>query len=164
MCAVANWLAQPFPEIQTTIAFQSSDLTHPGCRELYDWWHGHQPEQPARHSFDIVDHPQLAPDIYLTELLDGRQFRVRLQGEQVKSLMAPVGFPLSFALGDPDPIGQVASNYVQSITRNVPLRHTGTLKSFEKDFVSFEGVDVPLAGTDKNRGYILGVIYALEND
>ena len=136
-------------------------MQHPSCRRLFEWWQSFSPGQPRRGDFDIVDHAELAANIYLSELLEDGRFEVRLQGEEIARIFAPDGFPRFFGVHDPDPYGQVARNYVEAIARNAPLLHSGTLRPFDKDFIAFESLDIPLGTTDRHKGHILGVLFRL---
>jgi len=56
-------------------------LTRPELRALWCWWRDAATEGiPRRDRFDIAEHPQLAPHLYLIERMPGG-YRLRLAGE-----------------------------------------------------------------------------------
>ncbi len=156
---MTDWLQQTYPSIRTVADFDERELVDPGCRELFGWWKGYQPVLPPRSDFDIVEHPALAANIYLIEQVSSSEFRIRLQGERVRQMVGPSGFPTTLKTNDTGPIGQIARNYAEAIARNAALRHAGSFDPFDKEYLQIEAVEVPLAADIGNTGYILGVIY-----
>src|SRR3546814_5165746 len=63
----------------------AEDLRRPKPRHLYEWWSGASGSGvPLRRAFDIVEHREIATQVFLLEVLPGSRFRTRIVGSRTQ--------------------------------------------------------------------------------
>lgn len=124
------------------------------CRALAAWWKGSSDNTvPCRCAFDITEHPQLAPYLFLVDIPEPGAYRFRLMGEMAKTVVGVNSTGL--VLRRAEVRGQNAmlvDYYEQIITTRQPWSCEGNLAGYE----GFESIDCPLTvpGTDAIGGLI----------
>ncbi|WP_207485108.1 PAS domain-containing protein [Arenibaculum pallidiluteum] len=150
---------------EETVGADTAFLTRKAGR-LHSWWHRTAAGRlPLRREFDVLDHWDMAPNLFLVEALPGGQFLMRLQGESVISLFGAnsTGQLISeaAALGE---FGQaIHEHYSGTATRSTCRRCVGTLERVgERSWISFESLDCPLSRDGTGTDFILGVVEVIE--
>ncbi|WP_259780560.1 hypothetical protein [Aestuariispira ectoiniformans] len=134
------------------------------CRSLYDWWEAaagdHGGEAPWA-SFDIVDHRELAPHLYLLKVAgEGESFEFSLHGEFPKRMFADRCWnKQSVAPDDDHPVkAKLYHHYYDSFIGRQPKRSLGKVCSEGLLSSNFESVDLPLFDTDGRVIRFIGAI------
>lgn len=148
---VAHYVALSGREV---FSVDESRLIAPCCRRLWQWWraaavHG----TPDRAGFDIVDHADLAPNLYLIERA-ARGFRLRLSGESfVQMFNRRRGHEWRHDAAEPLP--RAFAGYFDFVLENGRAYHSiGRLRCEWSDWFRFESLLCPLrhAGGDQLLG------------
>jgi len=139
---------------------EASALATPAVRSLWNWWDGARDGGglPARHRFDIAEHPALAPNLFLVERCDVG-FRLRLAGEAfVEMFGRRKGH--EWRAEAPELLARAMAGYFDFVVESGwPHRSTGRLKCPWADWFTYESLTCPLGGEDAGR--LLGVAVKL---
>jgi hypothetical protein len=133
------------------------ETAHPKIVRIYEYWKKIAPKDgvlPGRRDIDPVDIPTLLENIWLLDVLgEPKRFRVRLIGENIRSLGNPVkpGDFLDQHLGDASPaVGDLrfvaAERQPLWFRGDAELHHTSTMFELERLFLPFamDGATVDL--------------------
>jgi hypothetical protein len=132
------------------------------ARALWAWWHRVSAggAQPHRNDFDVIEHPQLAANLYLVEPVPGG-FRLRLTGEVFQQLFSR-GRGHAWMHDDAEPLARAFAGYFDFVTeRKQPFRSLGRMKCAYSDWFSFESLLCPLRHDDGDQ--LLGVAVRLRD-
>ncbi len=128
----------------------------PEVQALWSWWRGVAAggPQPHRNDFDVVEHRQLAANLFLVEPVAGG-FRLRLAGAVFEQLFrrrrGHVWLRDSGA-----PLARAFAGYFDFVTEQArPYRSIGRMRCEYSDWFSFESLLCPLRHADGDR--LLGV-------
>jgi hypothetical protein len=126
------------------------------ARALWTWW-SHAAaggQQPHRHDFDVVEHRQLAANLYLIEPV-ASGFRLRLAGEVFQHLFRR-GRGHVWLRDTAEPLAQAFAGYFDFVVeQGVPYRSVGRMACEYSDWFSFESLLCPLRHEDGDQ--LLGV-------
>jgi hypothetical protein len=129
-------------------------LASPALRVLWRWWcvaaeHG----VPEQRSFDIAEHPSLAPNLYLIERVP-RGFRLRLAGEDfVQMFNRRKGH--EWRHDAPEPLARAFAGYFDYVVESGrPYHSLGRMRCGWSDWFRFESLICPLRhhGADQLLG------------
>lgn len=127
---------------------------------LYAWWlQASGGSVPLKRQFDVTAHPQLAASLFLVELLDDGDFRFRLVGERVITLLGRNSTGKRVRNIYRDDFGHALDEYYASILADGRCRRcSGSLAFAYKDYWRFESVDCPLSSDGTRLDFILGAL------
>lgn len=129
---------------------------------LYRWWTLNAgSDVPSRARFDILDHPTLAPYIFLVEAQADGAFLIKLSGENVVAILGhnPTGGMVTAS--DPwERFGhKLHAHYSSVVKHRAPHLCSGDLAHAARGFVRFESIDCPLKSDGSDSiSHIIGVI------
>lgn len=139
---------------------RDTDLNSPAARRLRDWWwreaeHG----IPRKNRFDIVDHFDAAPDLFLVEVLAGERFRTRIIGEQAK-MHVEAGRAGSVISQDSTQkfLKILWQHYNDVISRKEPIMCKGYVEYEKNRCCLYEGLDCPLSSDGNTVTHIVGIL------
>jgi len=149
-------------------AFLSPKVAH-----LYAWWRqracadltgaamsaGAAPRVPLRREFDIADHPQIVPDLFLVEVLPSGEFLMKLEGERVIELFGINNTGRIVSEGAEGDYGHALAEYYRGIVEERLCRRClGNLEQVDdRRWIEFESIDCPLSRDGSQVDFILGV-------
>lgn len=138
------------------IAFQSSRVAR-----LKAWWcraSEHGVQMPRKLDFDIIQHFDLAPNLFLAELGQDGHFFYRIRGETILWMFggAQRGRDVS-AYRQAEFRQDVEDYYREVFAGGFPVLLKGDLRFANGLGAAFESLDCPLAGPDGTPRYILGI-------
>lgn len=146
--------------VTDTTVFLTTKVSH-----LYDWWRscapGNPPARlPLRREFDVADHVQIVPDLFLVEVLPDNRFLMKLEGERVIELFGinNTGRIIAEGAGEED-FGHALAEYYRVIVEEKRCRRSiGNLeRMYDRCWVEFESIDCPLSRDGDRVDYIIGV-------
>jgi len=151
-----------FRRIEKRLVKNKNELTCQMTRTLYDWWSSYTPDFPSRSDFDIIKVPTLASNIYLVEVLGPGKYLYRLCGETVGHLVGHAYRMVEISLDSPKIEDSTFAKYLDDLIANrAACSCSGDLAFFEKDFLSFESFDCPLADETGTITHFIGVMCEL---
>lgn len=138
-------------------------------RALFAWWRdataARQGELPGRQAFDILSHVRIAADLFLVEVIDDTSFRMKVQGDNVISLIGRSNMGRVFRLGQTADAkeAEIAEHYARVVASRAAWRCRGSAAVFDKSYLSVESVDCPLADPATGRiTHIVGVLQEVD--
>ena len=136
-----------------------ASFTSDAVTALNDWWLGFHPLMPSMNEFDIVDHANLAPNLFLYKILEPGVYQYRLNGEEVVQLTGATQAGVTFSDKDQDQESVTLANYLNQVVESrIPWTCGGSMAHVGRDHLRFESIDCPLAGKDGRVTHILGVM------
>jgi len=137
-------------------------------RRLYDWWATvNRDHPPRRRDFDVVDHADLAENLFLAKALDRERFLMKLHGEAVIAMFGhnPTGHIVS-AADSVETFGHALHEYYRTVLDDGwPHLCVGDLSHVDRGFIVFESIDCPLIDEETGEfGYIIGVTEPIEEN
>ncbi len=129
-------------------------------RQLWHWWCSVAGAgRPHRRDFDIVQHPGLAPNLYLIEAMPGG-FRIRLTGDAFVQ-MFHTGKGYEWRYDSPEPLNAAFANvFAYILEQGVPHHSLGRLQWDAIDWFHFESLVCPLRNDGPDQ--LLGVAVRVE--
>jgi hypothetical protein len=142
-------------------------LLTPKVARLFAWWQRHaEGRVPLRRDFDVLDHWDMAPHLFLVEALRDGQFLMRLEGEAVITLFGVnnTGKLISRSTGLGD-YGHAIHEYYEGLVAERSCRRcVGNLERVnERGWISFESLDCPLSRDGERVDFIIGVMDVVAN-
>jgi len=140
----------------------ATEFLSPKVAQLYRWWRSHAQDGslPLRRAFDIAEHTDIIPDLFLVEVLADGQFLMKLEGERVIDLFGVnrARDIISLSEGAAD-YGHALAEYYQSVVDERLCRLcTGNLEHLgHRQWIDFESIDCPLSRDGGQVDFILGV-------
>ena len=154
---VAAYVAQSG---RSVLPVAEGEADTPEAQALWAWWCRASAggAQPHRHDFDVIEHPQLAANLYLVEPVPGG-YRLRLAGEGFQQLFRRARGHV-WLHGAPEPLARAFAGYFDFVTeQRRPYRSLGRMKCEWSDWFSFESLLCPLRHEDGDQ--LLGVAVQL---
>jgi len=138
---------------------RSPEFATAPCRQLFDWWasragDGVSGKLPRREDFDIVEHSELAENIYIIAgTAEG--FELRLAGEEYIRLFG-LKRGWIWRSDATDPVMHDSAAFLAFVAQaKRPLRTIGRLELIERHWIELETVVCPLAlGEDGNAKFL----------
>ncbi|KLN60159.1 hypothetical protein WH96_13305 [Kiloniella spongiae] len=133
-----------------------------------EWWLSFAPNTPAKSDFDILDHIDLIPDIFLVKRLNDTDFEFRVHGESANNIFDDnIGKTISTNGSETNDKEKedvrLAKYYVELLKQPCCLRNEGNLPFLKKEHIRFESLDCPLLDENKKLTYIIGTIMTLDD-
>ncbi|MGO1118263.1 hypothetical protein ACTL6U_06150 [Rhodovibrionaceae bacterium A322] len=154
-----------FREVLRSPAKSRSQFKTNTCGEIFDWYQSFAPNRPRRDQFDILDHVDKAPNIFLVAVLGDGRFEYRLHGEEVARLIGKNNAGVFFSPKGPDLDLSRFARYLSELCHDGIAMHSyGTLSELGKAFLTFEAFDFPLVDEQGNITHVLGVISLTSKD
>jgi hypothetical protein len=137
-------------------------------RALMEWWLSFAPRTPFKSEFDILDHIDLVPDIFLVKRLNQTDFEFRVHGESANNIFDEyIGKVISTRgpkTNDRECKDvELAEYYVEILNQSLCFRNEGVLSFLKKKNVKFESLDCPLLDEQGNPTFIIGTITILDH-
>lgn len=158
-----NAALDQFVEVAAESVTQADALSGGSTRSLFTWWcrtAAAADGMPARAAFDILDHVAIAADLFLVEVVDPGRFLMKVQGDNVITLIgrSNMGRVFSVAAADRKEHG-IAAHYARVVDSRKAWRCRGSAAVFDKSYLSVEAVDCPLSDPATGRvTHIVGVL------
>lgn len=161
---VQSFLQSEFHHIETVsrvpaglqAQFQSSRVAR-----LRGWWcekSGGGQHVPLRREFDILDHFDLAPNLFLAQRDEAGRFVYRVRGETVLWLFGGKERGTSVAAYTATEFQQNVDEYYHGILADrTPVLLRGDVSLANGNSTAFESIDCPLADDDGVPRFILGL-------
>ncbi|WP_125933286.1 hypothetical protein [Kiloniella majae] len=135
-------------------------------RALMEWWLSFAPKTPLKSDFDILEHIDLVPDIFLVKRLNETDFEFRVHGESANNIFDEYIGKIISTQGPQNNDRerkdvQLAQYYVEILNQPSCVRNEGILSFLKKKNVKFESLDCPLLDEQGNLAYIIGTITIL---
>lgn len=149
---------------EQTVTDTTSFLTSKVAR-FYEWWRScalgsSTVRLPLRREFDITDHIEIVPDLFLVEVLPDDGFLMKLEGERVIELFGAniSGRIIREGAGEAD-YGHALAEYYRSIVDEKRCRRCiGNLeRMYDRRWIEFESIDCPLSRDGDRVDFIIGV-------
>ncbi len=139
---------------------EHTDLTSPAARKLRDWWWREaQAGIPRKRCFDIIDHFDAAPDLFLIEVLAGDRFRTRIIGEQAKTLVEDGRAGAIISQDNPQKFLKILwEHYTEVVSRKEPIMCRGYVEYKQDRCCLYEGLDCPLSSDGNTVTHIIGIL------
>ena len=158
--------ARPTYNLQVEIAEAKTTFSHKKNVEFFEWWSQvRDGDCPYRRQFDIVDHPRWAANVFLVrvESSDPWAFRFQLIGNGVIDMLGrnDTGVALSESAWD-TPESVATRAYVEMMQHRRPVRFSGSLAVYDRDYIDFESIDAPFLGEDGTVSTVIGLICRLQ--
>lgn len=154
-----------FVEIAAEIACDPDAFRGEATRALFVWWRDAsaacQGGLPPRRAFDILDHTRIAADLFLVQVIDETSFCMKVQGDNVISLIGRSNMGRVFRLAKTvdSKEYEIAEHYARVVASRTAWRCRGSAAVFDKSYLSVESVDCPLADPATGRiTHIVGVL------
>jgi hypothetical protein len=146
--------------IEESVVGAHTRFASPLTRQLHDWWIGANGGRvPLKRQFDITEHPSIAANIFLTDLTPDGEFRFKLLGEHVISMIGANRTGMRVRNGTEADFGHALDEYYWSILRERQCKLClGTMAFADKDYWRFESLDCPLSSDGERIDYIIGVM------
>jgi hypothetical protein len=154
--------------VTDTTVFLSPKVAH-----LYTWWRSRARSDlagaalaadaplrlPLRREFDIADHAQIVPDLFLVEVLPSGEFLMKLEGERVIELFGVNVTGRIITEGTEGDYGHALAEYYRGIVEERLCRRcVGNLEQVDdRRWIEFESIDCPLSRDGRQVDFILGV-------
>lgn len=154
---VAAYVAQSGRSVLPVV---DGELETPEAQALWAWWRQASAggARPHRRDFDVVEHPQLAANLYLVEPIAGG-YRLRLAGEAFQQLFRRSRGHV-WLHDAPEPLARAFAGYFDFVTgEGRPYRSLGRMKCEYSDWFSFESLLCPLRHEEGDQ--LLGVAVRL---
>ena len=153
---------QPTHDLQVEIAETKTQFTHESNIEFFEWWsYVRNHACPYRHQFDITEHPHWASRIFLVriESADPAVFRFHLVGNGVIDMLGRNDTGTTLSESGWDLSGCVATHaYKAMLDHKRPLRFSGSLSMYNREYINFESIDAPFLGQDDTVSAVIGLI------
>lgn len=142
------------------VCMPDSVLRSATAARLRDWWWREAADGvPRRERFDVLDHFEAAPDLFLVEVLPHGEFRTRLIGENAKAHVEAGRLGAIIQWNDPQAFRQVLWQYYQRIvTERRPMTCVGDVHYAATKSRLYEGLDCPLSTDGTRVTQILGLL------
>lgn len=142
------------------VCFPGMALRSPVATSLLNWWWQESKNGiPPKSCFDILEHFDAAPDLFLIEVLPNRAFRTRLIGERAKSYVEEGRLGYIICKDDPkDFLAVLWRHYSKVVEKKLPVLCTGHVSYTAQQSQLYEGLDCPLTTNGHTVTYIIGII------
>lgn len=148
-----------FHAVERLIVSQGMAFRSELTERLCDWWSGFQPDLPQRSAFDILDHPRLAPYLFLYRFNAPDEIEYRLNGEAVVRAIGRTQAGNIISPDHADGENAALAAYLMEVAESRQAHCCrGTLAFVDKKHLRFESVDCPLAGPDGTVSHIVGLL------
>lgn len=142
-------------QIMPSIELFEADPT----KELFEWYSKYAPNLPTRKDFDIIKYWELAPYLYLIEVVDEDHFAYRLNGEQVIEILGHSQKGRYIKSVDEITENDTFRDHLKNVIKmGQAVRCQGTLPLLHHSSISFESFDCPLVDCNGDITHILGAI------
>jgi hypothetical protein len=130
------------------------------ARRLNDWWwRGHDGRIPSKSSFDILDHFDAAPEIFLVEVLEDGSFVTRIIGEKARVCVEPGRLGTVIRHDDDRPfIRTLHKHYSLVAQEKIPFKCACMATYISAKGFVFEGLDCPLSLDGTRVTHIIGIL------
>lgn len=141
------------------VCMPDSALRSAAASSLRDWWWREGADDlPRKERFDVLDHFNAAPDLFLVEVLPHGEFRTRLIGENAKAHVETGRLGAILRWNDPQSHRQVLWRYYQRvIAERRPMTCTGDVHYAATKSRLYEGLDCPLSADGIQVTHIIGL-------
>jgi hypothetical protein len=132
----------------------------PRAKRLCEWWwREHQGRIPLKSRFDILEHLDAAPDIFLVEVQSDGSFLTRIIGENAKISVEESRLGLLICHDDERRhIRELHAHYNLVAQSKIPFRCVCRAIYDNKKHAVFEGVDCPLSLDGYTVSHIIGIL------
>ncbi|WP_419905244.1 hypothetical protein [Kiloniella sp.] len=148
-----------FTKVLRSLATDCSQFKTEACKEVFEWWQSYQPDMPQKNQFDILDHIEKAPNIFLIAVLGNGQFRYCLHGEEVVRLVGKSQAGTLFSVDNADNDLSRFARFLEELCSKKSAMHSyGTLDAHGKSYLNFESLDFPLVDEQGVITHTVGLI------
>ncbi|PHQ68012.1 MAG: hypothetical protein COB93_10705 [Sneathiella sp.] len=131
-------------------------------RSLYDWWRTYAPTLPRYADFDIANHWDISPHLYVIQYLEPGKYLYRLNGEHVVEAVGISKRGHEITIKDSLLENRLLASYLDLLREEGTCKRCyGTLALLGKSHLQFESVDCPIAGDNGQIAFIIGAISTL---
>lgn len=123
------------------------------------WWREAESGLPRKQRFDVLEHFDAAPDLFLVEVLPDDEFRTRLIGENAKAHVEAGRLGAILRWNDPQAFRQVLWRYYHRVViERRPMMCMGDVHYAATKSRLYEGLDCPLSTDGTQVTHILGIL------
>lgn len=139
---------------------RDSRLSSAAAAKLRDWWWREATAGlPRRSRFDILEHFDAAPDLFLVEVLADGSFRTRIVGERAKTRVEAGRAGSVIGRDSLRKFMQVLwRHYTNVVALQAPVACTGHVQYAGRPSCLYEGLDCPLTADGTGITHIVGIL------
>ncbi|MGO1118260.1 PAS domain-containing protein [Rhodovibrionaceae bacterium A322] len=152
-----------FVQVYRSPANEETHFHSSTCREVYHWWRTFAPNGPRRDQFDILEHSDKAPHIFLIEVLEPGIYQYRLHGEEVVRLVGRNSAGQIFSVESPDEDFSRFARYLTEVCKlNTALHSYGTLEDLGRAHIQYEGLVFTMKDDAGEISHVMGILAQVE--